>query len=256
MLVQGLDEEMDIGTERELVIDMDAVVRAGTDEPRPDFYYAAETQQTRYRCEKCGEFNDIRGRFGYCASCGYRNNLASLKASFDKLRKNLNGGQITPEDAVRSSVAEFDACCRDITMQLKKRIPMKPGRRTELERFVFHDIESSTMVTLKQAFSIDLLRGLDAELKFIKMMSERRHVFEHNAGVVDDRYIRLSGDSTAREGVLIRETRENAHRLIGGLTKMVENFDTDFHEIFQLTEWPVEFYREGQERIKRRQGQS
>jgi predicted nucleic acid-binding Zn-ribbon protein len=253
LLDEGLDEEMEPATERELVIDMDAVVKQASDQPRPDFYYSTESQQTRHQCVKCGEFNDIRGRYGYCASCGYRNNLESLKASFEVLRKKLNAAQISPEDAVRSAVAEFDANCRDVAAQVKNRIPMKPARQKDLERFVFHDIESPVIASLKQMLDIDLLRGIDAELKFLRMMIERRHIFEHNAGVADDRYVRLSGDPNGRAGVLLRETRENAHRLIGDLTKMLENFDTDFHEIFQLTKWPVEFYRDRQERIRQRQ---
>jgi hypothetical protein len=74
-------------------------------------------------------------------------------------------------------------------------------------------------------------------------MMHRRHVFEHNAGVADERYVRESGDVAAREGVLIRETQANAHRLIGRLAQMIENFDTDFHEIFPPTQWPIDYYR-------------
>lgn len=76
---------MEPSSEREIVIDMDAVIEQGQNQTRPDFYYAAETQQTRYKCEKCFEFNDIRGRYGYCASCGWRNNIPFLKASFTDL---------------------------------------------------------------------------------------------------------------------------------------------------------------------------
>lgn len=251
-LLGGLDEEMEPGTERELVIDMDAVVDWGTDQLRPDFYYAAETQQTRYTCEKCSDFNDIRGRYGYCASCGSRNNIAFLKASFAALREKLNAGQAGPPDAVRSSISEYDACCRDIAVQITKRIPMKPGRKADIERLVFHDVVSPTIASMKSMFDIDMLRGVGDELAFIKMMMHRRHVFEHNAGVADDRYVRQSGDPNAREGVLIRETQANVHRLISGLTRMAENIDADFHEIFRPTEWPINYHRQRQERTRQR----
>ena len=39
-------------------------------------------------------------------------------------------------------------------------------------------------------------------------MFARRHVFEHEAGVADRRYVERSGDTTVTEGTLIRETRE------------------------------------------------
>ena len=243
-LLDGLNDEMPPNTERKLIIDMDAVVDQEPGEPRPDFYHAAQTQQTRYRCEKCDDFNDIRGRYGYCGSCGARNNILSLEASLSDLRERLNGGQIRAEEVVRSAVSEFDACCRDFVMQIAKRIPMKPARRAALVSFLFHDVDSPAVATMRSMFDIDLLRGLADELSFIKMMMRRRHVFEHNAGVADDRYVRLNADPGAREGVLIRETQENAHRLISGLTKMARNFAVDFHEIFPLTEPPVRFHQE------------
>jgi hypothetical protein len=250
-LLRGLEEEMQPGTERELVIDMDAVADRGADQPRPAFYYAEEAQQTRYQCAKCDDFNDIRGRFGYCASCGWRNNVSSLKAAFESLRARLNGRQVTSEDAVKSSVSEFDACCRDMARQLARRIPMKAARKAELERLIFHDVESPTIAMMKAMFDVDVLRSVGDDLPFVKMMMHRRHVFEHNGGVADARYVQLSGDAEAREGTLIREAQANAHRLVNGLTRMAENVERDFHEIFAPTEWPVRFHQERRERMRR-----
>ncbi len=127
--------------------------------------------------------------------------------------------------------------------QVKNRIPMKPGRKAELERLVFHDVDSATIGAMKSMFDLDLLRGLADELPFIKLMMHRRRLYEHNAGVADERYVRESGDQDARLGILIRETQGNAHNLMGGLTRMIGNFDSDFHEIFQPTEWPINNHR-------------
>jgi hypothetical protein len=44
-LTDALQAPMEPGTQRELTIDMDAVIDQGVGEPRPAFYYAAETQQ-------------------------------------------------------------------------------------------------------------------------------------------------------------------------------------------------------------------
>ena len=250
-LLSGLEEDMAPGTEREIIIDMDAIANQGAVKPKPDFYYTAEAQQTRYKCDHCGGFNDIRGRYGYCASCGWRNNAQSLKASFVALREKLNGGQLSPQDAVKSAVSEFDACCRDIVAQITKRIPMKSSRKAEFDRLLFQDVESPTIVTMKSMFDIDILRGAHDELAFTKMMMQRRHIYEHNGGVADARYVQESGDQSALEGVLIRETQENAHRLVGVLSRMIENLDTDFHEIFQPTEWPINYHQERQRRRRR-----
>jgi hypothetical protein len=240
-LLEGLEAEMEPGTARQFVINMDAIADQGADQPKPDFYYTAETQQTRYKCDHCGDFNDIRGRYGYCASCGWRNNAQSLQSTFAALRDKLNRGQTSPVDAVKSAVSEFDACCRDFAVQIKNRIPMKPGRKAEFERLVFHDLDSMSVASLKAMFDIDLLRGMHEGIPHLRKMMHRRHLYEHNAGVADERYVRESGDPEAREGVLIRETQANAHQLIALLNRAVENLDKDFHEIYPPEQWPVDY---------------
>ncbi|WP_146170134.1 hypothetical protein [Bosea sp. 124] len=240
--------EMEPNTEKEIVIDMDAIADQEVG-ARPDFYYAEESQQTRYTCKKCDEFNDIRGLYGYCAGCGHRNNATSFRTAAAKLRDDLNNGVSSPSEVVRSCVSKFDACCRDILAQVSKRVAMRPSRRADFDRLKFHDVENDVFKRLKPMFDIDLLRGISAaDSSFLTLMLHRRHVYEHNDGVSDDRYVRESGDTDARIGVLIRETQENAHRLLGILARMVENMQTDFHEVFPLTKWPVE-YAEG---IRRR----
>jgi len=246
-LMNALDEEISPGEEREFIIDMDEIAGKRADQPKPEFYYTSQTQQTRYKCEHCGEFNDIRGRYGYCASCGWRNNAQLVKAIFLLLRERLNDGQGTSVETVNSAVSEFDACCRDIAGQLAKRVPMKPGRKTDLQRVLFHDLESTAVSSMKSMFDIDLLRGMGAEVAFAKMMMHRRHLYTHNGGVADEKYVRESGDPNAREGVLIRETQANAHRLIGVLTRVIENIDSDFHEIFLPTEWPIRNHQIGRQ---------
>ena len=104
---------------------------------------------------------------------------------------------------------------------------------------------------MKSNFDIDILRGLGDEIKFVRLMMHRRHVFEHNAGVADERYVRMSGDPDAREGVLVRETQANAHRLMNSLVRMLENLEADFHEIFPPTERPIKRHLEMQERMRR-----
>jgi hypothetical protein len=162
------------------------------------------------------------------------------------LREKLNGGQTSPPDAVKSAVSEFDACCRDMTVQITKRIAMKLSRKAELEKLVFQDVDSKLIASMKAMFDIDLFCGMNTDMTFLRKMTHRRHVFEHNAGVADERYVRESGDADAREGVLIRENQANAHQLVACLNRAAENFDKDFHEIFLPTQWPIDYYQQRQ----------
>jgi hypothetical protein len=194
-LIDALNSDMAPNTEKEIVIDMDVKANEGREPLRPDFYYASETQQTQYKCSKCNEFNDIRGIYGYCVACGWRNNLAAVKEVFAKLRSSLNDRAHSPENTVKLAISEYDACCRDFVTQICRRIAMKPGRKAHLQRALFHDIDSDALELLKSMFDVDLRRDIE-DVPFVRMMMHRRHVFEHNAGVADQRYLDLSGDTS------------------------------------------------------------
>jgi hypothetical protein len=77
-------------------------------------------------------------------------------------------------------------------------------------------------------------KGMSADLTFIRLMLQRRHVFEHEGGVATRRYIEESGDSSMAEGTLIRENAENVHRLAGCLTRLATNFGSGFNEIIPV----------------------
>ena len=109
---------------------------------------------------------------------------------------------------------------------------MRPLRRKELLGTLFHGIDAADV--LKRTFDIDLLKGMDHETGFLRIMFQRRHVFEHEGGVATHRYLNESGVKSVTEGSLIRETRENAHRLASCAVRMATNFETGFLKYFLL----------------------
>jgi hypothetical protein len=222
-------DSVEPGEQNEVVIDMDAIVDAGAPIPKPASYYPGTGQQTCFTCVQCKTKNDIRGRFGYCCACGCRNNIAELRSQIEIIRSDLNDARVAPEESVKRIVSAFDACCRDFVAQLAT-LPMRNRRREDLQQLLFHGIDAPSEL-LKRAFDIEILRGLDADLGFLRMMFQRRHVYEHEAGVATRRYIAASGDTAVKEGALIRETRENAHRLAGGVVRIATNLEAGFSEI-------------------------
>lgn len=218
-------------SERTFEINMDKVADSVPGEPRPDFYYTSTTQQSQFACAACNGFNDVRGRFAYCSQCGSRNNAANLTSALASVRQRINSRELAPAEAVKQSISEFDSAGRDYVAKLCARIPMTGKRRTQGQRILFHNV-GAVNEFLKNAFDIDMLQGLTDKLDFIRMMFHRRHVYEHDGGVASARYVQESGDPEGREGVLIRESVENAHKLLGLLERMAKNLDDGFHEIF------------------------
>lgn len=246
-------DALEAGNTAEVEIDMDAIADALSDAPQPDFYYPSIAQQTQFDCSKCNNFNDVRGRYVYCASCGWRNNAALLKETMSELRNLLNSESVSPEDAVKQVVSAFDACGRNFVDQLVTRSPMKASRRAQVRGLLFHNLDRVEEV-LKTAFDIDLTAGLGKNRAFVRKMFFRRHVYEHDGGVATARYVRESGDTAVEEGVLLRETVENVHDLIGALIRMTETLETDFHEIFPPEPFCIERERERRDRQKRLSG--
>ena len=234
----------------EHVIDMDAVAdAAGKNIEKPPFYYAEESQQKHFTCPACGSFNDILGKFCYCAVCGTRNDLHELESdTLAKMRTRANSGG-GYESCVADTVGAFDIFTNQLVKQLLAKKPLRSARRYRLEHMRFHNL-TTTATELRGAFDIDILERLSADdAAFATLMFHRRHVYEHNGGVVDAKYLTDSGDATVRLGQEIRETQSSAHRLIGVVVKMAKNLHRGFHDIFPPEAEPIAQHSERQGRM-------
>jgi hypothetical protein len=241
-------EEVDNG---DVTIDMDEVAdAAGKDiADRPSFYIAEESQQHKFTCRECEEFNDILGRFGYCSRCGTRNDLAEFEdRTVIAIRDRLNSSA-PPQDCVRDAVSAFDSFVAQYGKELAQQIPMTKRRVTRLTRGSFHDIEEVRSI-FQNYFDIDVCGGIkNSEFRKIKLMFHRRHIYEHNGGEVDQHYLDNSGDTTVRLKQVIRETQEDAHELLGSLVKMARNLHAGFHELIEVEEAPIRAFNEKKKRI-------
>lgn len=228
-----LSDALRSGEDGEHVVDMDAVAdAAGKDIEKPPLYYAEESQQNKFRCGACGEFNDILGTFGYCSGCGTRNDLQEFEdKTVADIRTQINGSG-SYEACVRDAVSAFDSLMGCYAKQLAQRIPMRPGRKAKIEKMRFYNLETAAS-EIEHAFDIDICEGMKPdEVAFATRMFCRRHVYEHKGGEADEKYIAESGDSWIRPKQTLHETQESAHRLADIVVKMARNLHRGFHEIF------------------------
>ncbi|HVB56981.1 MAG TPA: hypothetical protein VNE63_11190 [Candidatus Acidoferrales bacterium] len=247
-----LSDALRSGEDGEHVIDMDAVAdAAGKNIEKPPFYYAEESQQNKFTCGACGEFNDILGRFGYCSACGTRNDLREFEdKTVVDIRRRINAGG-PYEACVRDAVSAFDSLVGSYARQFAQRIPMRSGRKARIEKMRFHNLET-TASEIKAAFDIDLCEGMKAdEVSFAKRMFYRRHVYEHRGGEADEKYIAESGDKTVRPKQTLHETQESAHQLADIVVKMARNLHDGFHEIFPPEAESIRRFEERKKRARR-----
>jgi hypothetical protein len=247
-------DAMEGGALGDVTIDMDSVAEAaGTEGEKPAFYVSEQSQQHKFNCRACEEFNDIIGRFGFCSACGTRNDLMEFEERIvPAIRDRLNGGA-TPSDCVRDGVAALDTCIAQYAKALVELVPMIERRKKRLTGARFHDLTEVRKTFLK-FFGVDLCVGMkDDEIDFATRMFHRRHVYEHNGGEVDERYLKESGDTTVRLKQHLRETQQDGHRLVNSLVRMARNLHTGFHEIIQPVPAPIQAFEKKKARIASRQ---
>ncbi len=233
------------GDDGDVVIDMDAVADAVDQErEKPAFYVSEQSQQCKYNCAACEEFNDILGRFGYCSLCGTRNDLADFEVvTVPSIRERLKAGAV-PQDCVRDAVASYDSFVAQYAKQFATLVPLTDARVNRLTRQRFHDLTDARTI-FKNWFDIDLCAGMqNAECRDVELMFHRRHVYEHNGGEVDQKYLDDSGDTTVKLKQAIRESQETAHALLGSLIKMAKNLHKGFHVLFPPVEAPIHAFEE------------
>lgn len=245
-----LGKALDSTDNADVVIDMDAVADAvGKEGERPSFYVSEESQQRKFTCTACGEFNDILGRFGYCSHCRTRCDFSDFEANtVSGIRERLNTGN-AQEACVRDAVAAFDSLTAQYARQLAALVPMTKARRDRLLRRPFHDF-GEVRSTLKSWFDIDVASDFtEEECRFIALKFHRRHVYEHNGGEVDEKYLKDSGDITVRLKQSLHESQEDAHRLLGLLLKAARNLHAGFHELIPPIPGPIKAFEEKRARI-------
>ena len=241
----------------EVVIDMDEVAEAvGKGGEKPEFYLSEQSQQNKFNCTACGEFNDILGRFGYCSSCGTRNDLALFEdQTVPIIRERLNSSG-TPESCVRDGVASFESFIGQYARQLAEMVPMTESRRKRLSKQRFHNLREVKTI-FENWFDIDIFADTkEDERIFVDRMFHRRHVYEHNGGEVDQKYLDDSGDTTVRLKQRLRETLQDVHRFLSLLVKMARNIHNAFHELLPPIPEPIKAFEDKKAQMEKHQSAS
>ena len=231
--LEELDKASEVpanGETYEHVIDLDELANQA-EENFEGIYYTEESQQNKFKCSNCSEINDIIGKFGYCSSCGLRNDLDEFKKRLQTIRENINDKH-KYEDSLQDLVSEVDSLIGRYAKQIVNRIPMIKKREGYFnERKRFHDIAQARN-KIFEALGVDIYTNIDEQNQnFCRVKFLRRHVYEHLSGEADVKYISESGDNVRLKQTL-NETQEDVNKLADLCLKIITNFHDGFHEIF------------------------
>ena len=153
--------------------------------------YVERQLETEVSCDNCFLEFSVFGVFASCPCCGLLNSLKVMLGSLETAKRKLllsedpaldvELRQDFVKDALTGSVSAFDAFG-------KAHVKSHPNLLSESKRNLFQDIEALNVQLQTQGIpSFETIIGVSAwdELKWF---FQARHVYVHNAGVIDKRF--------------------------------------------------------------------
>ena len=195
------------------------------------YRYMEKRLETEVFCENCTLEFAVYGVFASCPCCGHLNALKVLLTSLETAKKKLllsnepglakELSQDLVKDALIGSVSAFDAYGKAISaVQSDLFSKAKPN--------LFQDIESlSDFLSARGNSTFDEILGEDVWDE-IKWFFQARHIYVHNAGVVDARFISKQPNLAHMQGRILPLEGVRLAKSIDALSKLCRSLDASF----------------------------
>jgi len=202
---------------------------------RPIHRYREKRLETHVECSNCTLRYAVFGVFAFCPDCGQHNSLQILRKNLELVQKMLDMAasadrELTEhfvENALEDCVSTFDGFGREICRVYAK-ASTDPGSAQKLS---FQNLERARK-KLSKLFGLDLAAGLtDDEWGRAIRSFQKRHLLAHKMGVVDEEYVRMSGDVDAAVGRKIKIDPNEVRELVRIVDKLAEQLATGLQEV-------------------------
>lgn len=194
---------------------------------RPIHYYREKMLETDVVCEQCTLHYAIYGVFGYCPDCGVHNSPQMLSKNLELAQKEISLAATTEDqelaayllaDALENAVAAFDGFGREVC----KIHAAKAKDPKHVEKISFQSLTRAEE-SLQKLFDIQMADSITPEnWTFVVKCFQKRHLLAHKMGVVDEAYIKATGDMQAVAGRKVQITIAEVENLLQHLQKMGE----------------------------------
>lgn len=200
----------------------------------PIQYYREKSLETNVHCVNCSLDFSIFGLFAFCPDCGVHNSIGFLEKNLELASKEVDfatyqedplmQGQLV-ENALQNAVAAFDGFGRALCLAYKERAKVPD----KINRLSFQNIPKARK-ELVEIFGYDLSKGISAEdWQFINKCFQKRHLFSHKLGIVDQEYLDKTHDKTAKLGLRVLISNSEVILLISQVSLLGKNLSDFFH---------------------------
>lgn len=190
-----------------------------------------EEWETEICCEKCGTHYSVIGSAFFCPCCGYNSAVTSFNDSLDSLRKMLESLSDMKSMLIEKyNVDSAETMCRsllessigDMVSAFQKFASCKyeevSGKKSRVNDFQIVD-KGSQLFEAETGYKYSDWLSAD-DMMFMKVMFQKRHLIEHNNGMVDQQYIDKSRDASYSVGQRIIVKEVDAYRLLNILNTL------------------------------------
>lgn len=190
-----------------------------------------EEWQLELICQNCGTRSSIIGSAYFCPCCGYNAAEQVFDESIDTIQKMIDSkeamytmlsnmyGRDKAETMCRSMI---EGSLGDIVSAYQK---FAEARFTKLSTKKVRVNDFQIVEKGSSLFQEQCGRGYEtwlsgSELSFMNLMFQRRHILEHNNGIIDERYLRQANDTGYNVGQRLVLKEKEVIRLIYLIKKL------------------------------------
>lgn len=193
----------------------------------PMHYYREKTLETEVVCNVCTLRYSVYGVFAFCPDCGLHNSLQILNTNLEVVEKMLNlatgtGQELAEklvENALEDCVSAFDGFGRELC----RMHPQKSATPAKVKKISFQNLDGAKTNVLS-TFGIDLSACVtSAEWNSVIRGFQKRHLFTHTMGVVDEDYITGTADTTAIAGRKITIDPADVREVVQVMQKVAQH---------------------------------
>lgn len=192
-------------------------------------------------CEKCNKTFAICSVSSFCPFCGPRDPAiifeqnTELAKQFSNLQNIITGQEKNSlqengifdkliEKALDTTVTAFETYCK--SKYVKKIIQTSSDSEEQILKQIrnsFQNLDETAKLFGK--FGIDVKAILGTKNSFVAECFEKRHVFIHNSGIIDQRFIDRTGSKADWLGKKIIITQNDIDSFITGLRELVTELE-------------------------------
>ncbi len=195
----------------------------------PIYQYEEKQLETKVTCDYCTLEYSIYGLFAFCPDCGMHNSTQIFKKNMELVEKLIalstrekdsELAQMLLVKSLETAVATFDGFGRAYCEAYGGRTS-NPDKTRNIS---FQNLPKAR-ASFQKAFGNDFANLLSSdEWNLVVRLFQKRHLFSHKMGVVDESYKEITNDPQAIVGRKITITPDEIQKLILHLLKMAEIF--------------------------------